>query len=56
MSAYLYWTYEEWVCGKVEFAFSHIELLKNRSNFVSQIVKFTNFDVPRTAADEYVSG
>jgi hypothetical protein len=44
------------VSSKVEFTFSHIELLKNRSNFVSQIVKFTNFDVSRAAADEYVSG
>ena len=49
-------TYEEGVSGKVEFTFSHIELLKNRSNFVSQIVKLANFDVSRTAADEYVSG
>ena len=49
-------TYEEGVSGKVEFTFSYFVLLKNRSNFVSHIVKLANFDVSRTAADEYVSG
>lgn len=49
-------TYKEWVGSKIKFTFSNVEFLKNWSNFFSKIVKFANFDVSRTATDEYVGG
>ena len=48
-------TYKEGVSCKIEFTFSNVEFLKNRSDFLCEIVKFANFNISWTAMDKYVS-